>query len=97
MPRQTKVMVGNVRTLVENHPILANCVLDAMDQVAKDAEKILTSKYDPDNCKKLKELIKINQGLLQTIGVSHSSINTICQIAEDKNVAAKLTGAGGGG
>ena len=43
------------------------------------------------------ELIDFNQHLLQTLGVSHTSIDRICEITAKHNFHTKLTGAGGGG
>lgn len=39
----------------------------------------------------------INQGLLRTLGVSNKTIDTIVDIADRYDYAAKLTGGGGGG
>lgn len=46
---------------------------------------------------RLEELVEMNQGLLQSIGVGHLSIDTICQITSAYKLRSKLTGAGGGG
>ncbi|KAG0603496.1 hypothetical protein M758_10G098000 [Ceratodon purpureus] len=46
---------------------------------------------------RLQELVEMNQGLLQGIGVSHLSIESICQITASYRLQSKLTGAGGGG
>ena len=42
-------------------------------------------------------LIEVNQGLLATCQVSHPSLDRICAEAKNYALAAKLTGAGGGG
>ena len=39
----------------------------------------------------------MNQHLLNSLGVGHSSINKVVKIARDYDSAAKLTGGGGGG
>ena len=46
---------------------------------------------------RLQELVEMNQGLLQGIGVSHLSIESICQVTASYRLQSKLTGAGGGG
>lgn len=38
-----------------------------------------------------------NQGLLYALGVSHPTLDLICQIAAKHGIHGKLTGAGGGG
>ena len=47
---------------------------------------------------RLASLISINQGLLCAIGVSHPSLDMVCnRVAEMTGLNTKLTGAGGGG
>ncbi|KAK0600205.1 hypothetical protein LWI29_012732 [Acer saccharum] len=46
---------------------------------------------------KLEELMEMNQGLLQCMGVSHASIETVLRTTLKYKLASKLTGAGGGG
>ena len=43
------------------------------------------------------ELFQVNHQLLNAIGVGHPSLDTVCAIAMEHGLAAKLTGAGGGG
>ncbi|KAJ6762766.1 MEVALONATE KINASE [Salix purpurea] len=46
---------------------------------------------------KLEELMEMNQGLLQCMGVSHASIETVLRTTLKYKLVSKLTGAGGGG
>ena len=48
-------------------------------------------------CKEMAELMRMNQGLLAAVGVSHPAIEDVVARAREKNFASKLTGAGGGG
>lgn len=45
----------------------------------------------------LQDLIELNHSLLRCIGVSHPSLEKVCDIAKKFGFTAKLTGAGGGG
>nr|GMD57089.1 mevalonate kinase [Ipomoea batatas] len=46
---------------------------------------------------KMGELMEMNQGLLQCMGVSHSSIETVLRTTAKYKLYSKLIGAGGGG
>ena len=96
VPRSTKVLVSNVRKLYETYPDIITPILDSMDSIACKASEILIQK-EPD-LQPLVPLININQGLLQSLGVSHETISKICLLSEQLNIGpTKLTGAGGGG
>jgi len=45
----------------------------------------------------LQIFIRMNQGLLNALDVSHPKLETICAMAWTHSFAGKLTGAGGGG
>ena len=44
-----------------------------------------------------KELVEINQQLLNSIGVGHESLDAVCRATAKRGFRSKLTGAGGGG
>jgi len=48
-------------------------------------------------CFCMQELFTFNQHLLDTLGVGHPALQRVCNIAHQFGLAAKLTGAGGGG
>lgn len=96
VPRSTKILVSNVRQLYETYPDIITPVLNSMDSIACKASQIL-SQNEPD-FQSVASLIDINQGLLQSLGVSHETIAKICLLSEQLNIGpTKLTGAGGGG
>lgn len=39
----------------------------------------------------------VNQHLLNALGVGHVALDQVCAMAQERGLAAKLTGAGGGG
>lgn len=96
VPRSTKTLVSNVRQLYEIYPDIITPVLDSMDSIACKASHILTQN-EPD-FQPIASLVDINQGLLQSLGVSHEAIAKICLLSEQLHIGpTKLTGAGGGG
>ncbi|KAI4379043.1 hypothetical protein MLD38_016445 [Melastoma candidum] len=50
-----------------------------------------------ENEEKIAELMEMNQGLLQCLGVSHAVIETVLSTTIKYKLTSKLTGAGGGG
>lgn len=48
-------------------------------------------------CFCMQELFTFNQHLLEALGVGHPALQRVCSIAQQFGLAAKLTGAGGGG
>eukprot|EP00049_Salpingoeca_infusionum_P006973 m.113497 g.113497 ORF g.113497 m.113497 type:complete len:390 (-) comp13516_c0_seq4:183-1352(-) len=109
VPRSTKALVAGVRDLYNQQRVATEAKLDEMDQIAHEAEKIyseyaLVLENGSDDAEqhavfdaKVKELVTRNQTLLEDIGVSHPTLKQICDIATSHSLAAKLTGAGGGG
>ena len=43
------------------------------------------------------DLVEMNQSLLRLLGVSHPSLEQVCQLCSSHGLHCKLTGAGGGG
>ena len=128
VPRQTKQLVGAVRQLYDAYPSIITPILDAMGQIAVTFCNIITKSSTnavddtimDDNATRhqtnddeVLSLVRMNQSLLCSLGVSHPSIDRVCGIINNKHTecntnqatmrrisqyaAAKLTGAGGGG
>uniref|UniRef100_A0A1B6C337 Mevalonate kinase n=1 Tax=Clastoptera arizonana TaxID=38151 RepID=A0A1B6C337_9HEMI len=102
--RVTVNLVNKVATLKSNHPQIIEYVLNAMGETAQKASNTLQKFNRQSNFKDqlqtfkvLEELVDINQGLLKTLGVSHSLLDTICELSSRFGLHSKLTGAGGGG
>jgi mevalonate kinase len=100
--RSTSVEVAKVATLRKTHPIIADRILDAIDNVTLSAYNLISSEdFDPeddDALKHLGELITVNHGLLVALGVSHPKLERIRELIDHAGIGwTKLTGAGGGG
>lgn len=97
IPRSTKTLVSNVRDLVTRHPNIAKPILTAMGQLAVRGAELLNSLND-ENHPELIELVRVNHGLLISLGVSHPGLEMIRYLSDTLDVGStKLTGAGGGG
>ena len=90
----TAEMVKKVAELRNRHPEIVDSIFDAIDSISLKASNTLESLK---NVESLRELVFINQCLLKAIGVSSKKIDEIVELLNKKGIAAKLTGAGGGG
>ncbi|KAL2490514.1 Mevalonate kinase [Abeliophyllum distichum] len=73
-----------------------------VDSISSELASIIESPVSDDLAitekeEKLEELMEMNQGLLQCMGVSHASIETVLRTTLKYKLSSKLTGAGGGG
>ena len=90
----TSAMVESVARLRRRRPQVMDAIFDDFAQIATAGKKAL----EAGKWKDVGELMNINQGLLNTIGVSTSALETACAAARDAGAfGAKITGAGGGG
>uniref|UniRef100_A0A2P2JUZ6 Mevalonate kinase n=2 Tax=Rhizophora mucronata TaxID=61149 RepID=A0A2P2JUZ6_RHIMU len=100
--RNTKALVAGVSERKLRHPDAMSFVFNAVDAISQELADILQSPAPDDLSinekeEKLEELMEMNQGLLQSMGVSHASIETVLRTTFKYKLASKLTGAGGGG
>ncbi|KAI9480146.1 Mevalonate kinase [Coemansia sp. RSA 989] len=96
VPKSTKALVAGVRLLRDKHPQVIDGVLDTIHNVSISAISLFESQGE-DVEDKLQDIIRLNHGMLSTLGVSHLSLERIREITAMHNMASKLTGAGGGG
>ncbi|SCU78406.1 LAMI_0A04522g1_1 [Lachancea mirantina] len=97
IPRSTKTLVGNVVKLAEREPLITKPILSAMGHIATRGAEILSSLSD-ENYPVLLELVRLNHGLLVSLGVSHPGLEVIRSLSDTMKIGStKLTGAGGGG
>nr|AQT00804.1 mevalonate kinase [Osmanthus fragrans] len=100
--RNTKALVAGVSERTIRHPEAMSSVFSAIDSISSELASIIQSPVTDDLAitekeKKLEELMEMNQGLLQCMGVSHASIETVLRSTLKYKLSSKLTGAGGGG
>lgn len=104
--RSTKSIVEKLAELRQRYPVIVDLIFNSIDNISNEALKVIRKIRDQptaddeslfDGYRQLMVLIHMNQGLLATCQVSHPSIDRICAEAQNYALAAKLTGAGGGG
>lgn len=90
----TAKTVGKVRAAFERNEDLYNDIFNKMDALVMRAVEAIT-RYD---LPLLGELMNLNQGFLNGLGVSSRELEALIDIAREHGaVGAKLTGGGGGG
>lgn len=87
----SKVVNGQMRNEFEKITRIFNSINDITTHIWR---KINDPEFIP---KDIRIFLETNQQLLNEIGVGHEKINDICMRANKYDLAAKLTGAGGGG
>lgn len=105
VPRSTKKMVAGVRERYDKFPGVISPILEAMDGVVEEArtrlEELATTSSDQRRQQhihtELQELCRVNQQLLNAVGVGHPVLDEVCGLAQRHGLSAKLTGGGGGG
>lgn len=104
--RSTKALMERLLELKRRYPVVIDLIMDCIDNISKEAIQVIeqlkvSSQTDEESIcqgyRQLMTLINMNQGLLATCQVSHPSLDRICAEAQNYALAAKLTGAGGGG
>lgn len=100
--RNTKALVAGVSERALRHGSAMTSVFNAVDSISNEVAAIIQSPVSDDLAitekeEKLGELMEMNQGLLQCMGVSHASIENVIRITLKYKLSTKLTGAGGGG
>ena len=77
--RNTKDLVAKVRSKYEKYPSIVAPVLESIHCVSQQFLTVLGSDGNLDVAQ-LEDLIDLNQGLLETLGVSHFSLRSIINI-----------------
>lgn len=90
----TGKLVESVRLNYEKYPTIVGNIFKAMEQIAIDAKVAL----EEGNSELIGDLMNINQGLLDAIGVNTTELSDMVYKAREYGAkGSKLTGSGGGG
>lgn len=90
----TAGLVKSVKDKKEKYPSIVDPVLQSIEEVTEEARKAL---QDEDQ-KRLGELMNMNHGLLDALGVNTPELSRMVYLAREKGaLGSKITGAGGGG
>lgn len=95
----TGEMVAGVRRIRDTNPEIMDPVIDSVGKITNKARKILNSENIGDNdIKALGNLMNINNGLLDAMGVNTMELSNMVYTARKNGATgSKITGAGGGG
>ncbi len=102
-PRKTRELVARVRTLYEAYPFITQPILDAIAATSEaflalaGNDCVATEERTAATATEIGRLVRLNHGLLCSLGVSASSLERACALAAEEELPSKLTGAGGGG
>ncbi|RMG37140.1 MAG: mevalonate kinase [Methanobacteriota archaeon] len=94
VPRETKKLVGAVRERYNQNEAVMKNILAVMGKIPQEMIQCLSE----GDYNRMGQLMEINHGLLEAIGVGHQALSEIVWEAKKNGaLGAKLTGAGGGG
>jgi len=90
--RSTMNLVRSVRELRDEHPEIVDPIIRDIGRITRRAKARIQAGED------IGELMNINNGLLEALGVGNSALSKLVHAARDAGArGAKITGAGGGG
>lgn len=89
----TPTIVREVKARFEKHPKLLKNIYDGIELIVNEAKTAL----EKNNLEKVGQLMNLNQGYLESLGVSSEKLSSMIYSARDAGAyGAKLSGAGGG-
>ncbi|BDZ71719.1 mevalonate kinase [Methanobacterium petrolearium] len=93
-PGNTGLLVAGVRKLHDKHPQIVKPILDTMENLTNQAKQAILQGEE----KQIGELMNINQGFLDALGVNTLELSNLIYHARNAGATgSKITGAGGGG
>lgn len=105
--RSTKALVGGLRERRERCADVYDPLIDCVAAIVRRASAYIErgASETPGTAaadaaaedRPLEALMRLNQAVLNALGVGHAALDEVCRVAGEHGFAAKLTGAGGGG
>lgn len=90
----TGELVESVRNKKEKYPLVLNPILNSIEALTNGAKEAILN----EDHQVIGELMNINHGLLDAIGVNTEELSNMVTIARKNGaIGSKITGAGGGG
>lgn len=90
----TGKIVKSVRSLKKRNPTIIDPIIKTIGKITDDGKLAINNKQEY----RLGELMNINQGLLDSIGVNTNKLSRMIYLARKSGASgSKITGAGGGG
>ena len=87
-------MVKDVRNLKYRNPKIVGSIISSMGHLTNYAKQAILA----GNIRKLGELMNLNQGFLDALGVNTPELSRMVYAAREGGaIGSKITGAGGGG
>ena len=87
-------MVKSVKTLKEEYPKVVDPIIQTIGKITDEAKMAIIRREEY----KLGELMNLNQGLLDSIGINTNELSRMVYLARKAGASgSKITGAGGGG
>jgi mevalonate kinase len=87
-------MVKSVKSLRARNPDIINPIIKTIGQITDEAKLAIVNKEE----NRIGELMNINQGLLDALGVNTNELSKMVYLARKAGASgSKITGSGGGG
>jgi len=92
----TAKLVQGVQEKKTAYPSIIDGILDCIGDIVEEAEKVLANAHRPEDYRRMGDLMNMQHGLLNSLGVSDAEIENLIQLAREASYGSKISGAGGG-
>jgi len=92
----TAELVTRVHEKRVKYPSIIDGIFDCIGEIVEKAEKVLASARNPEGYQVIGDLMNMQHGLLNSLGVSTDEIEHLIQLSREVSYGSKISGAGGG-